>query len=147
MLLMELKTQEKFAFLHISHHLAMSDGKIGAREEIKIEDYCTEMGIDNIVLQDKNYNLDECLNRFKSQKSQKILLLELMMLIHIDDVFNQAEHNLIKKISEKFNISDTQVKYASSWGKAASALREQALLMVDSSQHNQISKPTHKEIS
>ncbi len=131
MLLMKLETPEKFAFLHIAHHIAKSDGKIGNREKRKIEDYCVEMGIDNIIFDNINYNIDDCLSKFKSHKSQNILLLELMMLVHVDDRFNQPEHKLINIISKKFNISETQVKYASTWGKAVSALREQALLMID----------------
>lgn len=133
MLLMKLETPEKFAFLHIAHHLALSDGDLGSREKRKIEDYCTEMGIDNIIYDNKNYNLDECLDKFRSQKSQIILLLELMMLAHVDDRYNEIEQSLIRKISTKFNIPEIKVKYASAWGKAASALREQALLMTDNS--------------
>lgn len=89
------------------------------------------MGIDDIIYDEKDYNLDECLSKFKTSKSQNILLLELMILVHVDDKFNQYESDLINVISKKFNIDDTQVKYASSWGKAISALREQALLMID----------------
>ena len=133
MLLMKLETQEKFAFLHIAHHIAIADGKLGNREKIKIEDYCTEMGIDNIIFDDENYDIHECLNRFKTPQSQRILLLELMLLVHVDDQFNQCEHDLLEIISTKFNIGETQVKYASTWGKAASALREQALLMTNNS--------------
>jgi len=131
MLLMELKTTEKFAFLHIAHHIAKADGKIGNREKNKIEDYCTEMGIDNILFDDNNYDIDDFLSKFQSLKSQKILLLELMMLVHVDDKYNEQEHKLINIISKKFNINDTQVQYASTWGKAVSALREQALLIID----------------
>lgn len=133
MLLMKLETPEKFAFLHIAHHIAISDGEIGNREKIKIEDYCTEMGIDNIIFDDENYDINECLSKFKTNQSQRILLLELMMLVHVDDKFNQSEEELIEIISTRFSISETQVKYASTWGKAVSALREQALLMTDDS--------------
>lgn len=128
---MQLKTQEKFAFLFIAHHIAKSDGTFSNREKNIIDDYCVEMGIDDIIYDEKDYNLDECLSKFKTSKSQNILLLELMILVHVDDKFNQYESDLINVISKKFNIDDTQVKYASSWGKAISALREQALLMID----------------
>jgi len=131
MLLMQLQAQEKFAFLFIAHHIAKSDGKFGNKERVMIKDYCIEMGIDDIFYDSKSYNLDECLSKFKSSKSQKILLLELMILIHVDDKFNQNESNLVDIISKKFNIDDIKVKYASSWGKTISALREQALLMID----------------
>lgn len=130
---MQLETPEKFSFLHIAHHVAKSDGKMGNREKRKIEDYCTEMGIDNIIFDDENYSIDKCLSKFKTQKSQKILLLEIMLLIHVDDTFNNSEHKLLEIISKKFNFNEMQVKYASTWGKAVSALREQALLIIDNS--------------
>jgi len=131
MLLSQLRTQEKFAFLFIAHHIAKADGIFGNREKSIINDYCVEMGIDDIIYDEKTYFIDECLSKFNSIKSQKILLLELMILVHVDDKFNHYESNLIDIISKKFKIDKTQVKYASSWGKAISALREQALLMID----------------
>ena len=133
MLLMELQTQEKFAFLQIAHHLVHASGTMGNREKIKIEDYCIEMGVDNILFENEKYNIDECLSKYKSKKSKKILLLELMMLAHIDDKLNQREEDLLKIISKKFDISEIELKHASNWGKAVSALREQALLMINNS--------------
>jgi len=131
MLLMQLETPEKFAFLHIAHHLAQSDGKIGNREEIRLNDYCIEMGIDNIIFDEENYVLKNYLDKFKSGKSQRILLLELMMLVHVDDSYNDQEQNFINIISDQFNFTPRLLKFASSVGKAASALREQALLIAN----------------
>jgi len=129
MLLMQLETKEKFAFLHIAHFIAQSDGNLGKREKCIIQDYCTEMGIDDIIFDLEVYNIEKCLSQFKSIKSQRILLLELMILVHIDDKFNHFEAKLMNDITKKFNIDKTQSKYASIWGKAVSALREQAILM------------------
>ncbi len=131
MLLMQLETQEKFAFLYIAHHLAQSDGKIGNREKLRINDYCVEMGIDNIIFDEENYVLENYLEKFKSTKSQRILLLELMMLVHVDDTYNNQEQELMNIISNRFNFSPKLLKFASSVGKAASALREQTLLIVN----------------
>ena len=101
------------------------------KEKEMINDYCIEMGIDNFIDDDANYSIEESLDKFKTIKGQRILLLELMILIHVDDKFNHFEEDLINLISRKFDITESGVKYASSWGKAASALREQALLMID----------------
>ena len=131
MLLMQLETQEKFAFLHIAHHLAQSDGKIGNREEVRLNDYCVEMGIDNIIFDEENYVIENYLDKFKSSKSQRILLLELMMLVHVDDTYNNQEQELMNIISNRFNFEPRLLKFASSVGKAASALREQALLIAN----------------
>lgn len=131
MLLMQLKNREKFAFLHIAHYLANADGKFEKKEKSMIKDYCIEMGIDDIFYEKDNFSLDECLSQFHSIKSQKILLLELMILVHADDKFNNQEVDIINVICTKFDINKTQVRYASTWGKAISSLREQALLMIE----------------
>ena len=131
MLLMQLETQEKFAFLHIAHHLAQSDGKIGNREKVRLNDYCVEMGIDDIIFDEENYVIENYLDKFKSSKSQRILLLELMMLVHVDDTYNNQEQELMNIISNRFNFEPRLLKFASSVGKAASALREQALLIAN----------------
>ena len=89
------------------------------------------MGIDDIIYDESEFSLEECLDKFDNKKGQRILLLELMILVHVDDKFNKYEQELIDMISKKFDINEMNVKYASSWGKAISALREQALLIVD----------------
>ncbi|HIP30927.1 MAG TPA: hypothetical protein EYG93_07875 [Sulfurospirillum arcachonense] len=89
------------------------------------------MGIDNIIFDEENYVIENYLDKFKSDKSQKILLLELMMLVHVDDTYNNQEQELMNIISNRFNFKPRLLKFASSIGKAASALREQALLIVN----------------
>lgn len=130
MLLMQLTNIEKFAFLHIAHYIAKADGHFEDKEKNIISEYCIEMGIDDIIFDEKINPIEESLNKFTNTKGQKILLLELMILVHVDDKYNQFEKELINMISEKFKITEKGIKYASSWGKAISALREQALLMI-----------------
>ena len=132
MLLMKLEPSEKFAFLQLSHYLARIDGHYGEAEINIIEEYCAEMGIDN----NNNFDVDEfdleyTLSKFKSKKSKKIVLLESMILIHIDNRFDLKEIDLISSILESFNIDEKEIKYFSSWGKAASALYEQGVGLIE----------------
>ncbi len=126
MLLMKLQAKEKFAFLQLSHYLARIDGEYGQREQDVIEEYCVEMGIENSVMFDSSeFNLKETLNAFKSQKSKKIVVLELMILVHIDDKFDLKEAELTTEIINHFKLEDKELKNFSAWGKAVSALYEQ----------------------
>ncbi len=103
MLLMKLEAREKFAFLQLAHYLARVDNNFGKEEEEVILEYCDEMGIENIDSFDMDsFNLEATLNNFKSQRSRKIVVLELMILVHIDSVFNINEQILIEKISQNF---------------------------------------------
>lgn len=127
MLLMKLKAREKFAFLQLAHYLARVDNNFGKEEEEVILEYCDEMGIENIDSFDMDsFNLEATLNNFKSQRSRKIVVLELMILVHIDSVFNINEQILIEKISQNFGISTKDLNDFSSWGKSVAKLYEVA---------------------
>ena len=127
MLLMKLEAREKFAFLQLAHYLARVDNNFGKEEEEVILEYCDEMGIENIDSFDmENFNLEATLNNFKSKRSKKIVVLELMILVHIDSVFNINEQILIEKISQNFGISTKDLNDFSSWGKSVAKLYEVA---------------------
>lgn len=127
MLLGQLRTPEKFAFLRLAHYLAKTDGTYSQKEEELIDEYCFEMGIDNIEFKDDK--LENILKEFKSQKSKKIALMELMILAHIDDTFNLYEHKTVQIIAQSFDIKQEHILFYSTWGKAVAALRSQALFM------------------
>ena len=127
MLLMKLQSKEKFSFLQLAHYLARIENKYGEKEEEIILEYCAEMGIENLDSFDfNNFSLDNTLKDFKSEKSKRIVLLELMILIHIDHVFNLNEKKLIKEISENFKINIEDVNDYSQWGKSLAMLYEVA---------------------
>lgn len=131
MLLMKLQPKEKFSFLQLAHYLARIDNEYGEKEEEVILEYCAEMGIDNdndFELED--FNLKDTLKDFKSIKSKKIVVLELMILIHADDKFDLKERTLITKINDTFEFSFKDIEYYSQWGKAVAALYSQGRLFI-----------------
>ena len=131
LLLMKLKTEEKFAFLQLAQYVAQLDGEYGPKEREIVEEYCTEMGIENIDIDVKSFLLEDILTIFKSAQSQRITLLALMVLVHVDDKFGIYEHKVIDKIAYQFNISEQEIHLFSMWGKMGSALYEQALVFTE----------------
>lgn len=132
MLLMKLESKEKFSFLQLAHYLARIDNKYGKQEEEIILEYCTEMGIENLDSFDfDNFSLDKILKDFKSESSKRIVILELMILIHIDHTFNLNEKKLIQKISESFGIDISDVNDYSQWGKSVAMLYEVAKIFIN----------------
>ncbi|MBP9490310.1 MAG: TerB family tellurite resistance protein [Aliarcobacter sp.] len=132
MLLMKLQSKEKFSFLQLAHYLARVDNKYGRREEEIILEYCSEMGIENLDSFDfENFSLENILKDFKSEASRRIVILELMILIHIDHSFNLNEKKLIQKISENFGIDIDDVNDYSQWGKSVAMLYEVAKIFVN----------------
>ena len=129
---MKLQSKEKFSFLQLAHYLARIDNDFGAREEEIILEYCTEMGIENLDSFDmQNFSLETILRDFKSEASKKIVVLELMILIHIDHNFNINEQILIEKISETFGIKVDDVNDYSQWGKSVAMLYEVAKIFIN----------------
>ncbi|AXH12704.1 TerB family tellurite resistance protein [Halarcobacter bivalviorum] len=132
MLLMKLEPKEKFSFLQLAHYLARIDNDYGTREQEVILEYCAEMGIENDNdFELESFDLKTTLKDFKSQKSKKIVLLELMILIHADDKFDFQERNLILQINEIFQLPQKDIEFYSQWGKAAAALYTQGKLFIE----------------
>lgn len=129
---MKLEPKEKFSFLQLAHYLARIDNEYGEKEQEVILEYCAEMGIDNDdAFETEDFSLKDTLKDFKSVKSKKIVILELMILIHADDKFDLQERTLIKQINETFSFSDKEIDFYSQWGKAVAALYSQGKLFID----------------
>jgi len=128
---MKLKPEEKFAFLQLAQYVARLDGEYGPKERELVNEYCTEMGIENVEFTQESFNLEENLTIFTSSRSQRIILLSLMVLVHIDDKFGIYEHKSLDKIAQNFDVSEKELHLFSMWGKAGSALYEQALVFTE----------------
>ncbi len=130
-LLMKLRTEEKFAFLQLAQYIARLDGEYSVKEREIICEYCIEMGIEEVEFEEEDFTLEENLEIFSSIRSQRIVLLALMILVHIDDKFGLYEHKTLDKIAQHFEVGEKDLHLFSMWGKAGSALFEQALVFID----------------
>jgi len=126
---MKLETEEKFAFIQLAQYIAKIDGEYGPKEREIVNEYCTEMGIENVEIDKDQFILEDNLQIFMTKESQKIAMLSLMVLIHIDDKFGIYEHKTIAKIALKFDFTEKEIHHFSMWGKIGAALYEQALLL------------------
>lgn len=128
---MKLETEEKFAFIQLAQFIAKIDGEYGPKEREIVNEYCTEMGIENVEIDKDIFILEDNLQIFINKESQKIAMLGLMLLIHIDDKFGIYEHKTIAKIAQKFDFTEKEIHHFSMWGKTGAALYEQALLLTE----------------
>jgi hypothetical protein len=129
---MKLEAREKFSFLQLAHYLARIDNNYGSKEEEIILEYCSEMGIENLeAFEIENFSLEKILNDFKSKKSQKIVLLELMILIYIDQEFHINEKEIIDKISTKFQFENEDIEDFSQWGSSVAMLYQVAKIFIN----------------
>lgn len=136
MFLKHLDLEEKQAFLKIAHHFARSDGEFSQAEQATIAEYCTEMQIDDIAYDEKNFVLSEILQVFKSSKHQKIVLLETMALAMADelvyiDSLHLKEKNIIEEMLKAFKLSAQIVPIYAEWTKAILALSMQGQALIE----------------
>lgn len=132
MLLMKLEPREKFSFLQLAHYLARIDNEYGEKEHEIILEYCAEMGIENDdAFDNEEFSLEDTLKDFKSKKSKKIVVLELMILIHADDKFDLKERTLISKINDAFKLPSNDLEFCSQWGKGVADSYNQGILFID----------------
>jgi uncharacterized tellurite resistance protein B-like protein len=127
---MKLNNREKFAFLQLAYYIAHIDGEFQAQEENIIEEYCAEMGIEKTYFNLNEFNMEETLSEIHTDYSKKIVILELMVLIHSDDRFHELEEKVLTIIIDVFKISQEQLALYSQWGKMVSALYTQGTLFI-----------------
>jgi len=131
MFLNQLKQKEKQAFLILAHHIARSDGDFAEEEKAVIEKYCMEMQTDNIDYKEDDFDIYDVLSEFKSPRSKKIVILELMALIYSDDYLHEREREVLEKILEEFDLSYSLSIVYTEWAKTMLSLFKQGNALLD----------------
>ncbi len=131
MFLHKLKKSEKVAFLKLAHHIAKSDNDFSESQKNIIGTYCMEMQINDIKYSEKNFDLKKTLSKFKSQKSQKIVLLEIMALIYSDSYLHEEEEKVLIAMVEKFKLPFSLTLVYGEWTKAMLALYNQGNALIE----------------
>lgn len=110
MFLQLLKDDEKEAFIDLARLAAGCNGSVEEEEEIMIEQYCAEMGIDMPMSHAKT--LDSVLNVFTNADSQsrKTVVLEIIGLLFSDGDFDENEMAFISKIATALGVTKIQVQ-------------------------------------
>jgi len=126
-----LKEEEKNAFLELAHYLARSDGDFSDKQKEIISTYCFEMNIDDIDYNAEKFDLNYTLSKFLSEKSKKIVLLEVMALIYSDEYIHLEEQKIIDIMLEKFELNNTISNIYLEWTKTILAVSEQGKLLLE----------------
>ena len=108
-----LRTKQKELFLDLSIITSKVDNNFNDEEKNLIEQLCQEM---NIEIRYETDNLLEdivaSLEEISSTKEKKIILLELLGLVLVDNKEDVSEVQLIKVVKEKFAITNDEVEKA-----------------------------------
>ena len=129
MFLNKLDREEKSTFLKLAHYIARVDGDFSINEQNVIKTYCLEMQIEDVIYNEKDINLDVLLSNFKSLENQKIVLLEIMALVHSDGL-NEKEKKVLDTIIAKYHISQELASLYSEWTKNIVSVVKQGQILI-----------------
>lgn len=131
MFLNQLSKKEKKAFLQLAYYVALSDGDFSQKQKDIIKIYTQEMGIKDKGFDEKKFNLEKVLSKFKSKKSQRIALIEILALIYSDFFLHKEEEKVITTILKLFTIEEKIFLIYSEWTKSILALSNEGELLLE----------------
>ncbi len=131
MFLNRLKKKEKVAFLELAHHVAQSDNDFSESQQNIINKYCMEMQISDVKYNKKKFKINKTLSKIKNSKSQKIILLEMMILVYSDNILHLEEKKVIDSMVKKFKFSPSLSIVYGEWAKSILALYIQGTALIE----------------
>ncbi|MGV6832645.1 MAG: tellurite resistance TerB family protein [bacterium] len=131
MFLNKLSDNEKNAFLELAHYIARSDNNFSDKQKAIIQTYCLEMQINDIDFNESTFDIKSVLKHFKTENSQKIILLELMALVYSDNILHDKERDVLNQIIEIFNFNPALLNVYSEWTKSILAITTQGQALLE----------------
>lgn len=114
MLLSLLTRKEKLKFLDLAMHMAVVDGQVSKIERRLLRTMLVEVGeeIANEYTFSLSGNLQDTIDFFReaSVAVKRIVYLNLVKTMMVDELYNTAEHFLLEDIREAFQIEDMKKK-------------------------------------
>ncbi|RXT06463.1 hypothetical protein EIZ39_15450 [Ammoniphilus sp. CFH 90114] len=93
--------------------MASVDGCLTPAKEIILEEYATEMNIEDYQLQ--HLLMEEALAYFGCERSKHIALTELLRLIFADGVYRTGERNSVELIKKYFDMDANEYNSFRDW--------------------------------
>ena len=108
-----LRAKQKELFLDLSIITSKVDNNFNVEEKNLIEQLCQEMDIEIRYETDNTLEaIVDALEKISSVKEKKIIFLELLGLVLVDNQEDVSEVQLIKVVKERFALSNDDVEKA-----------------------------------
>lgn len=110
MFLNELSNEEKENFIFLAVEAANANGELADEEYLMLQEYCREMGIVYLNV-DETHKLDNIISVFSisSKRIKKIVVFELLGLLAADGAFDEKERTFLTKFSNGIGITSNEV--------------------------------------
>ena len=133
MFLNRLDNNSKQLFLNLAYSVAQSDESFSDMQKELIENYASEMDIDNINFNKNDFVLESALKKVQNKDYQKLILIEILAIVYSDNIMHPAEKDIIDTIVDTWNLNSSLVTVYGEWSKSLLSLQIQgeALLEVD----------------
>ena len=116
MYLSMLDNEKRHLFLDLELYISKIDGDFSEQEKRVIDAHCIEMHIDSNNYESET-SFDELLAKIKetfSKQEKRIVFLELLATVLADDLYHEAEEEMVGKLSSILDVSsdDTDKAFA-----------------------------------
>ncbi|MFD0959618.1 TerB family tellurite resistance protein [Paenibacillus chungangensis] len=119
------------AFLEIAHLAAKADGNVNWKERGKLRSYIEEMGLlDEDINLSNTRSLVEVLSVVQDKRVQKIMLIEILMLLYTDGDYNDEEKEIVTEMKELFGFSDETFESMRAWVIAMDKLKVEGIKLI-----------------
>jgi len=115
----------------LAHYVANSDNNLSKEEEKIIEKYSIEMQIEPVKFDKDSFDIYTTLSKFQSDRSKKIVLLEILALIYADDFIHEEERIVLEKMMQEFDINPNLVVIYKEWAKSMLSLFTQGNALIN----------------
>jgi len=128
-----LDENERIAFLRMAYLVARIDDNFSDNEKVIIGSFCNEIGIDGSSINPShNDNVADLVKHFKSTKSKKIVVLELMSIINADGKLDLAEEEIMEIIIKYFDLDGDYFNDVKKWSDLMLSLIDQGSSLIHS---------------
>jgi len=126
-----LDKNERKNFLELATIAIKTDGDMNASESAVFETYRMEMGIQEYILQNKDY--DQLLTSFNvsSKKVKRAIMIELAGVLDADEEVNEIEQKWIKKIGADLGFSETEIRKMVRWAEDFNDLLKEGYIYIN----------------
>ena len=105
-----LSKEKQEAFLNLAYTMMHVDDKIAEQEQKIFESYSSELTVDLNSAHKVDFEKELMAFDGSSDTEKNKVFFELYAIALIDEVFEEAEKELVDIMREKFNISDAKMK-------------------------------------
>ncbi len=127
-----LSERQKQSFLALATKVIMADGGVVPEENVMLADRVAEMGGDIKAPPDEIFGSPN-VAVFDDNRSQTIVVLELLVLAHSDDEYHADEKPIIADLAEAFGIPTETLDAYEAWARRQAPLSVEGWGIVDRS--------------